>query len=176
PAIVWQDRRSEELCAALRAAGLEEPIHHKTGLRLDPYFSATKLQWIFQQHPKLLREARAGKLAFGTVDSWLIWNLTQGAVHATDTTNACRTLLINVHIVQLDNELLFICNIPKEILLTVNPSVAYYGHTSTKVTSHILLITGVSVDQQSGLFCQGCFNPGMAKSTYGTGCFMLMLT
>ncbi|HLR81670.1 MAG TPA: glycerol kinase GlpK [Paenalcaligenes sp.] len=176
PAIVWQDRRSEELCAALRAAGLEEPIHHKTGLRLDPYFSATKLQWIFQQHPKLLREARAGKLAFGTVDSWLIWNLTQGAVHATDTTNACRTLLFNVHTGQWDDELLAIFNIPKEILPTVNPSVAYFGHTSTKVTSHTLPITGVAGDQQSALFGQGCFKPGMAKNTYGTGCFMLMHT
>ncbi|HLR29976.1 MAG TPA: glycerol kinase GlpK [Paenalcaligenes sp.] len=176
PAIVWQDRRSEELCAALRAAGLEEPIHHKTGLRLDPYFSATKLQWIFQQHPNLLRKARAGKLAFGTVDSWLIWNLTQGAVHATDTTNACRTLLFNVHTGQWDDELLAIFNIPKEILPTVNPSVAAFGHTSTEVTPRPLPITGVAGDQQSALFGQGCFKPGMAKNTYGTGCFMLMHT
>ncbi|HLS17348.1 MAG TPA: glycerol kinase GlpK [Paenalcaligenes sp.] len=176
PAIVWQDRRSEEICAALRAAGLEEPIRDKTGLRLDPYFSATKLQWIFQQNPDLLRQARAGKLAFGTVDSWLIWRLTHGQVHATDTTNASRTLLFNVHTGQWDDELLAIFNIPHEILPTVKPSVAHFGDAAVQGFPRSLPITGVAGDQQSALFGQACFKPGMAKNTYGTGCFMLMHT
>src|SRR5690625_1723892 len=176
PAIVWQDRRSEEICAALRAAGLEEPIRDKTGLRLDPYFSATKLQWIFQQNPDLLRQARAGKLAFGTVDSWLIWRLTHGQVHATDTTNASRTLLFNVHTGQWDDELLAIFNIPHEILPTVKPSVAHFGDAAVQGFPRSLPIMGVAGDQQSALFGQACFRPGMAKNTYGTGCFMLMNT
>lgn len=175
-AIVWQDRRSEELCAALRAAGLEEPIRAKTGLRVDPYFSATKLQWIFQQHPDLLRQARAGQLAFGTVDSWLIWKLTGGAVHATDVTNASRTLLFNVSQGQWDEELLAIFNIPRAILPQVKPSVAFFGNSAHPDLPSDLPITGVAGDQQSALFGQACFTPGMAKNTYGTGCFMLMHT
>lgn len=182
-AIVWQDRRSEELCAALRAAGLEDPIHEKTGLRLDPYFSATKLQWLFQQHPEWLRWAAQGKLAFGTVDSWLIWQLTNGAVHATDSTNASRTLLFNIHTGKWDDELLAIFKIPAEILPEVRPSVGDFGYLDPNVLPQKvdslradLPITGVAGDQQSALFGQGCFTPGMAKNTYGTGCFMLMHT
>lgn len=175
-AIVWQDRRSEGLCAALRAAGLEDPIWKKTGLRLDPYFSATKLQWLFQHQPTLLQRAEKGELAFGTVDSWLIWQLTGGTVHATDISNACRTLLCNVHTRQWDEELLAIFNIPAEILPTIYPSVADFGATHRDISPTPIPITGVAGDQQSALFGQACFSEGMAKNTYGTGCFMLMHT
>lgn len=175
-AIVWQDRRSENLCAALRAAGLEEAVWKKTGLRLDPYFSATKLQWLFQQHPELRGRAELGQLAFGTVDSWLIWQLTQGAVHATDISNASRTLLFNVHTQQWDEELLAIFNLPFSILPEIHPSVSDFGTVSPSLSTTPLPIAGVAGDQQSALFGQACFSEGMAKNTYGTGCFMLMHT
>jgi len=176
PAIVWQDRRSEPLCAALRAAGLEDPVWEKTGLRLDPYFSATKLQWIFQQHPHLHQQARQGQLAFGTIDSWLIWQLTNGAVHATDVSNASRTLLFNVHTGRWDEELLNLFSIPAEVLPEVHPSVHHFGMAAAPLFNRPIPIAGVAGDQQSALFGQACFQAGMAKHTYGTGCFMLMHT
>lgn len=175
-AIVWQDRRSTDICAALRAAGLEELIREKTGLRLDPYFSATKLQWLFQTKPKLYQLAKENKLAFGTIDSWLIWQLTDGAVHATDISNASRTLLFNIHKQQWDEKLLTIFNIPANILPKVYPSVAHYGDICPNLLLRDIPILGVAGDQQSALFGQACFEPGMAKNTYGTGCFMLMHT
>jgi len=175
-AIVWQDRRTEALCAQLRDQGFEEPVQQATGLRIDAYFSATKLMWMLDYVPGARKLADAGKLAFGTVDSWLIWQLTGGQRHVTDISNASRTMLFNVHKNRWDDMPLQGMNIPADILPEVLPSAAEFGMTSPEVLGHPIPIAGVAGDQQSALFGQACFQPGMAKNTYGTGCFMLMNT
>ena len=176
PAIVWQDRRTEPLCAALRARGLTEAIRQKTGLVVDAYFSGTKLQWLLDHVPGARAQAENGELAFGTVDSWLIWQLTEGRVHATDVSNASRTMLFNVHHNQWDAELLAALGIPASLLPRVQPSASYFGETSPALLGHAIAIGGVAGDQQAALFGQACFSAGMAKNTYGTGCFTLMHT
>lgn len=176
PAIVWQDRRSEPLCAKLREQGHENRIFEKTGLRLDAYFSATKIAWLLEQHPNARDLAEQGHLAFGTVDSWLIWQLSGANTHVTDTTNASRTLLFNIHTQQWDAELLQLFGIPESILPSVQASSSYFATTDARHFGHPIPIHGVAGDQQSALFGQACFQAGMAKNTYGTGCFMLMHT
>jgi glycerol kinase len=175
-AIVWQDRRTEPTCAELRANGFEATLQAKTGLRLDAYFSGTKLKWLLDHVPGARQRAEHGELAFGTVDSWLIWNLTGGAVHATDVSNASRTMLFNVHSNQWDTELLQALDIPANLMPTVKPSSALYGEVNPALLGHAIPIGGVAGDQQSALFGQACFKSGMVKNTYGTGCFMLMHT
>ena len=175
-AIVWQDRRTEPTCIDLRARGFSESIQAKTGLRIDAYFSGTKLKWLLDHVPGARAQAANGELAFGTIDSWLIWQLTHGAVHATDVSNASRTLLFNVHINQWDDELLQALDVPASLLPSVNPSSAHYGEVSADLLGGAIPIGGVAGDQQSALFGQACFKPGMVKNTYGTGCFMLMHT
>lgn len=175
-AIVWQDRRSESLCQRLRSAGHEKSVLEKTGLRIDAYFSATKIAWLFEQKPELYDLADQGHLAFGTVDSWLIWQLSKGNSHCTDVSNASRTLLFNIHTQQWDSDLLRLFNIPASILPTVQSSSSHFGMCDADFLGHRIPITGVAGDQQSALFGQACFEPGMAKNTYGTGCFMLMHT
>ncbi|WP_298833407.1 glycerol kinase GlpK [uncultured Piscinibacter sp.] len=175
-AIVWQDRRAEPTCAALRARGLEDTFRRKTGLIVDAYFSGTKLKWILDHVAGARAAALAGELAFGTVDTWLMWQLTGGAVHATDVSNASRTLMLNVHTNTWDDELLKILDVPVEVLPAVWPSAHVFGHTRTDLLGASLPIGGVAGDQQSALFGQACFKAGLAKNTYGTGCFMLMHT
>lgn len=175
-AIVWQDHRAEPACADLRQRGLEDTILQKTGLRVDAYFSATKLKWILDNIPGARELAARGKLAFGTVDTWLIWQLTKGRVHATDVSNASRTMLFNVHDNQWDADLLRALDIPHTLLPDVRPSSAEYGTVDTDLFGHAIPICGVAGDQQSALFGQACFQEGMAKNTYGTGCFTLMHT
>lgn len=175
-AIVWQDRRAEPACAVLRARGLADIIREKTGLVVDAYFSGAKLQWILDNIPGARTAARRGELAFGTVDTWLTWHLTGGAVHATDVSNASRTMLFNVHSNQWDDELLEILDIPRELLPAVHPSSHVYGHTRADLLGAAVAIGGIAGDQQSALFGQACFRAGQAKNTYGTGCFMLMHT
>ncbi len=175
-AIVWQDRRAEPTCAALRERGLEDTFRAKTGLILDAYFSGTKLKWILDNVPGARTAAARGELAFGTVDSWLMWHLTDGQVHATDVSNASRTLMLNVHTNTWDDELLAILDVPREMLPEVKPSSHVFGHTSSGIFGASLPLGGVAGDQQSALFGQACFRPGLAKNTYGTGCFMLMHT
>jgi glycerol kinase len=181
-AIVWQCRRSEPLCAQLRERGLDATFRAKTGLILDAYFSGTKLKWILDEVPGARAAAQRGELAFGTVDTWLMWNLTGGrdpgtraqAVHVTDVTNASRTLMLDVHTNHWDAELLRILDVPVEVLPKVHPSSHVFGHTQAGLLGASLPIAGVAGDQQSALFGQACFRPGLAKNTYGTGCFMLM--
>jgi glycerol kinase len=173
-AIVWQDRRTAPRCDALRAEGAEAVIRAKTGLVTDPYFSGTKLEWLFE-HVKHARE-RAQHLAFGTIDSWLIWKLTAGRVHATDFTNASRTLLFNIHERTWDEELLRLLHVPAEVLPRVVPSAAVVGATDARVFGAEVPIAGIAGDQQAALFGQACFRPGLVKNTYGTGCFLLMYT
>ena len=175
-AIVWQDRRAEPTCADLRQRGLADFIRAKTGLLIDAYFSGTKLKWILDQVPGARQRAANGELAFGTIDSWLIWQLTGGAVHATDVSNASRTMLLNVHSNQWDPELLKALGIPANMMPTVRPSSAIYGEVLPELLGHAVAIGGVAGDQQSALFGQACFKAGMVKNTYGTGCFMLMHT
>ena len=175
-ALVWQDRRAEPTCADLRGRGLAAMVQAKTGLVIDAYFSGTKLRWLLDHVPGARAQADAGELAFGTVDSWLIWQLTAGAVHATDVSNASRTLLFNVHNNQWDAELLQILDIPPSLMPTVRPSSALFGETSPALLGDAIMIGGVAGDQQSALFGQACFKPGLVKNTYGTGCFMLMHT
>ena len=175
-AIVWQDRRAEPTCARMRADGLEPTFRAKTGLILDAYFSGTKLKWILDTVPGVRAAAQRGELAFGTVDSWLMWHLTNRKVHATDVSNASRTLLLNVHTNQWDDELLTLLNIPREMLPEVHPSSHVYGHTQAELLGASLAIGGVAGDQQSALFGQACFKAGLAKNTYGTGCFLLTHT
>jgi glycerol kinase len=170
-AIVWQDRRTAGECARLRAEGLEELFAVRTGLRLDPYFSATKIRWILENVEGARARADAGKLMFGTVDSWLLWRLTGRAVHATDATNASRTLIYDIHRGDWDDELLGILGIPRSMLPEVKDSSGIFGESQEGIP-----IAGIAGDQQAALFGQGCFSPGMAKNTYGTGCFMLMNT
>jgi glycerol kinase len=175
-AIVWQDRRAEPACAALRAQGKAGLIQQKTGLLVDAYFSGTKLQWILDNVPHARQQANNGELAFGTVDTWLMWQLTGGAVHATDVSNASRTMLLNVHTNAWDDELLALLNIPANMLPKVLPSSAMYGEVKADLLGHAIAIGGVAGDQQSALFGQACFKAGLVKNTYGTGCFMLMHT
>ncbi len=175
-AIVWQDRRAEPTCAQLREAGHAHTIQSKTGLLIDAYFSGTKLKWLLDHVPQAREQALRGELAFGTVDSWLIWQLTEGVLHATDVTNASRTMLFNVHTNEWDDELLAMLDIPRQLMPQVLPSSASYGQTRPSVLGAPILIGGVAGDQQSALFGQACFKAGMAKNTYGTGCFMLMHT
>jgi len=170
-AIVWQDRRTAEFCEELRTAGHEERIAELTGLRLDPYFSATKLRWLLDHVPDARARAEGGELAFGTIDTWLIWKLTGGAVHATDASNASRTLLFNLETGDWDDELLETFGIPRAVLPEVRDSSGAFGETAEGIP-----IAGVAGDQQAALFGQGCFQTGMAKNTYGTGCFLLMNT
>ena len=172
-AIVWQDRRTAAYCDELKAAGLAATFKQKTGLLLDPYFSGTKLRWLLENVPHARQRAEAGELAFGTVDSWLIYNLTGFEVHATDVSNAARTLLFNIQTLEWDSEILELLNIPRAILPEVRASSAYYG--TAKALGN-LPITGVAGDQHAALFGQACLDVGMAKNTYGTGCFMLLNT
>jgi glycerol kinase len=181
-AIVWQDRRTASACDALRARGKAALIQRKTGLVLDAYFSATKLQWLLDTVPGARVRAQAGELAFGTVDSWLIWNLTGGAdpatcaqaLHVTDASNASRTMLFNIHTLRWDEELLALFDIPASVLPQVLPSCGVLGQTQPDLLGSAIPIAGLAGDQQAATFGQGCFAPGMAKNTYGTGCFMLM--
>ena len=175
-AIVWQDRRAEPACMALRERGMADTIQAKTGLLIDAYFSGTKLKWILDQVPGARKRAANGELAFGTVDSWLIWRLTSGAVHATDVSNASRTMLFNIHSNQWDPELLHALDIPPALMPAVKPSSALFGEIDPAHLGHPIAIGGVAGDQQSALFGQACFKAGMVKNTYGTGCFMLMHT
>ena len=175
-AIVWQDRRAEPTCAALRDAGHEETFRAKTGLIVDAYFSGTKLKWILDNVSGARAAALAGELAFGTVDTWLMWQLTGGAVHATDVSNASRTLMLDVHRNDWDDTLLKLLDVPRSVLPAVQPSSHVYGETRANLLGAALPIGGVAGDQQSALFGQACFKAGLAKNTYGTGCFMLMHT
>ena len=175
-AIVWQDRRTEPECLRLREAGMAALVQQKTGLLIDAYFSATKLQWILDKVPNARAMADRGELAFGTVDSWLIWHLTGGAVHATDVSNASRTMLFNIHTNRWDDDLLSLFRIPASVLPEVRASASDFGRTQAQWLGHELQIGGVAGDQQSALFGQACFLAGQAKNTYGTGCFMLMHT
>ncbi len=176
PAIVWQDRRTAAHCDALRAAGHEMTVQEKTGLLLDPYFSATKIAWVLNEVPGVRERAERGELAFGTMDSWLLWNLTGGRVHATDATNASRTLLFNIHHQCWDDDLLALFQVPRQLLPEVEDSAADFGDTVPEMLGGPVPIRGIAGDQQSALFGQACFEPGMVKSTYGTGCFMLLNT
>jgi glycerol kinase len=175
-AIVWQDRRMEPVCADMRAKGLELTFREKTGLIIDAYFSGTKLKWILDTVPGARAAAAKGELAFGTVDTWLMWHLTKGRLHATDVSNASRTLMLNVHRNEWDDDLLKILDVPREMLPEVHPSSHVYGHTHADLLGASLPIGGIAGDQQSALFGQACFKAGLAKNTYGTGCFMLMHT
>jgi glycerol kinase len=178
-AIVWQDRRTEAWCRQLQERGLQAWVSARTGLRLDPYFSASKLRWLLDHVPGARAQAQAGELAFGTVDSWLIWQLTGGQSHVTDISNASRTLLLNIHTGQWDDELLALFDIPRAVLPQVLPSVAEFGQVQAGLLgpgSRALSIGGVAGDQQSALLGQACLAPGDVKNTYGTGCFMLMHT
>ena len=175
-AIVWQDRRAEPTCVQLREQGLAQTIQQKTGLLIDAYFSGTKLKWLLDNVPNAREQAKRGELAFGTIDSWLIWQLTQGGVHATDVSNASRTMLFNIRTNQWDPELLKILDIPIELLPSVQPSSSLFGQVNADILGASIPIGGVAGDQQSALFGQACFKSGMAKNTYGTGCFMLMHT
>jgi len=175
-AIVWQDRRAEPTCAALRERGLEPTIRAKTGLIIDAYFSGTKLKWLLDNVPGARAAAQRGELAFGTVDAWLMWQLTGGRVHATDVSNAARTMLLNVRDNTWDDELLALLEVPREVLPAVHPSSHVFGHTNAELLGASLPIGGIAGDQQSALFGQACFKAGLAKNTYGTGCFMLMHT
>jgi len=184
-AIVWQDRRTESLCAQWREQGLTDTIRSKTGLVIDPYFSGTKLKWLLDKLDGARAAAQRGELAFGTVDSWLLWKLTHGRVHATDVSNASRTMLFNIHTQQWDDELLALMDIPRSVLPEVHPSSHAFGVADTSVwgAEHDTLaglpgltIGGMAGDQQAALFGQAGFEAGLAKNTYGTGCFMLMHT
>ncbi|HEY0201688.1 MAG TPA: glycerol kinase GlpK [Burkholderiaceae bacterium] len=175
-AIVWQDRRTADYCDALRAQGQAGQIQRRTGLVLDAYFSATKLRWLLDNVPGARARAERGELAFGTVDSWLVWNLTGGRVHATDASNAARTMLFNIHTGQWDGALLRLFDIPPGVLPRVVPSSGVVAQCVPELFGTPIPIAGIAGDQQAATFGQACFAPGMAKNTYGTGCFMLMNT
>ena len=175
-AIVWQDRRTAEMCAKLKAAGHEPAVTAKTGLLLDPYFSGTKVAWLLDHVKGARAKAEKGELCFGTIDSFLIWRLTGGKVHATDATNASRTLLYNIHTGEWDDELLGLLDIPRAMLPEVKDCAADYGATDAKLFGVSIPIAGVAGDQQAAAIGQACFAPGMMKSTYGTGCFALLNT
>ncbi len=173
-AIVWQDRRAEPVCAALRAQGLAPRVQATTGLVVDAYFSGPKLAWLLEQVPGARAAAERGELAFGTVDTWLLWQLTGGRVHATDVSNASRTMLFDIHRRCWDEELLAALGIPAALLPEVQPSSHLYGQADAGRLGAAIPIGGIAGDQQSALFGQACFTPGLAKNTYGTGCFLLM--
>ncbi|HTN05935.1 glycerol kinase GlpK [Agriterribacter sp.] len=175
-AIVWQDRRTAAFCDELKAKGTDKLIKEKTGLILDAYFSATKVKWILDNVEGAREKAGKGELCFGTIDTWLIWNLTKGQIHATDVSNASRTMLLNIHTLQWDGELEKIFDVPGNMLPRVKSSSEVYGETQNILTAHKIPIAGIAGDQQSALFGQMCTQPGMVKNTYGTGCFMLMNT
>ena len=175
-AIVWQDRRTADICRELQENGYTEMIREKTGLLIDAYFSATKIKWILDNVEGVRERAEKGKLCFGTVDSWLVWKFTHGRVHVTDVSNASRTMLFNIHTLQWDKELLELFDIPEAILPEVKSSSEVYSETSTTLFSTKIPISGIAGDQQSALFGQLCLEPGMTKTTYGTGCFMVMNT
>lgn len=173
-AIVWQDRRTAAYCDELKAAGHEQMIREKTGLVIDAYFSATKVRWILENVEGAREKAAQGQLAFGTVDAWLVWNLTEGKTHATDITNASRTMLFNIHTQQWDEELLSLFDIPATMLPEVKQSSEVIAETTSSIFSVTIPIAGIAGDQHAALFGQMCTSPGMVKNTYGTGCFMLM--
>ena len=175
-AIVWQDRRTAEFCARLKADGQEALISERTGLLIDPYFSATKLRWLLDEVPDARARAERGELRFGTIDCFLLWRLTGGQVHRTDATNASRTMLFNIHTQQWDEELLQLLDIPASLLPEVMDSAADFGQTDASVLGASVPVCGIAGDQQAALIGQACFSPGMVKSTYGTGCFMVMNT
>jgi glycerol kinase len=175
-AIVWQDRRTAAYCDQLKAEGHAAMIQQKTGLVTDAYFSGTKVKWILDNVEGARDKAQKGELCFGTIDSWLLWKLTNGKVHATDVSNASRTLLYNIHTLQWDKELLELFGIPENMLPEVRSSSEVYGHTENILTAASIPVSGIAGDQQSALFGQMCTQPGMVKNTYGTGCFMLMNT
>ncbi len=175
-AIVWQDRRTASFCDELKVAGKDKMIQQKTGLVVDAYFSATKVKWILDHVEDARARAAKGELCFGTVDSWLLWKLTNGKVHATDVSNASRTMLFNIHTLAWDEELLQLFDVPASMLPEVRSSSEVYGHTQHVLTAHNVPIAGIAGDQQAALFGQMCTQPGMVKNTYGTGCFMLINT
>ena len=175
-AIVWQDRRTAAFCDQIRGQGLDKTIQEKTGLVVDAYFSATKVKWILDNVKGAREKANKGELAFGTIDTWLLWNLTKGKVHATDVSNASRTMLCNIHTLQWDGALQNIFDIPGNMLPQIRSSSEVYGDTQNILTANNIPIAGIAGDQQSALFGQLCTQPGMVKNTYGTGCFMLMNT
>ena len=175
-AIVWQDRRTKELCEKLKNKNLETIFHNKTGLLLDPYFSGTKIKWILENNPELIEIIKEGKLAFGTIDTWLIWKLTNGAKHVTDVTNASRTLLFNIHTLKWDEELINLLDIPKNILPEIVSSSEFVGDISVNILGAKIPITAIAGDQQASLFGQMCLYEGDVKNTYGTGCFCIMNT
>jgi len=175
-AIVWQDRRTEDFCNTLKAKNKESKIRKKTGLFLDPYFSATKVRWIIKNVPKAKKLIKEKKLLFGTIDTFLIWKLTSGKVHATDATNASRTLLFNINSNKWDNEILNLFKVPKNILPEVKNSADNFGMTNKSIIGTVVPINGVVGDQQAATIGQCCFSPGSVKSTYGTGAFVLMNT
>lgn len=175
-AIVWQDRRTASVCEQLKAAGHEATVQEKTGLLLDPYFSATKLAWLLDNVPNARARAEKGELAFGTIDTWLLWKLTDGRSHATDASNASRTLLFNIISQEWDTELLALFGIPASVLPEVKDSSADFGETASEFLGAAIKIGGMAGDQQAALIGQACFAPGMVKSTYGTGCFMVRNT
>ena len=175
-AIVWQDRRTAELCDSMKEKGWSRKIQEKTGLVIDPYFTATKLKWILDNVPGAARQAAEGELLFGTVDTFLIWRLSEGKVYATDYSNASRTMLFNIHDLRWDDEILGELDIPASMLPPVFPSSHVYGYTAERFLRHRVPIAGAAGDQQAATFGQACFAPGMSKNTYGTGCFMLMNT
>ena len=175
-AIVWQDRRTSAFCDSLKERGLTEMIREKTGLIIDAYFSGTKIRWILENVPGARQKAEEGRLRFGTVDSWLVWNLTGGKVHVTDVTNASRTMLFNIHTLEWDKELLDLLGVPASMMPAVKSSSEVYGTTKTTIFAHEVPIAGIAGDQQAALFGQMCTDPGAVKNTYGTGCFLLMNT
>lgn len=175
-AIVWQDRRTADICRELQENGYTDMIREKTGLLIDAYFSATKIKWILDNIEGARERAEKGKLCFGTVDSWLVWKFTHGRVHVTDASNASRTMLFNIHSMQWDKELLELFEIPESMLPEVKTSSEVYSETSTTLFSTKIPISGIAGDQQAALFGQLCLEPGMTKTTYGTGCFMVMNT
>ncbi|WP_297691107.1 glycerol kinase GlpK [uncultured Eudoraea sp.] len=173
-AIVWQDKRTAEYCDLLKSEGKSKWIREKTGLVIDAYFSGTKVKWILDNIEGVRERAEAGELIMGTIDSWLIWNMTKGELHVTDVTNACRTLLFNINTLEWDDELLKLFTIPKSMLPSVKQSSEVYGHTAPGLFATRIPISGIAGDQQAALFGQMCTRQGMVKNTYGTGCFMLM--
>jgi len=177
-AIVWQDRRTAEFCEDLKAKGLADTVRRKTGLVVDPYFSGTKVKWLLDNTPGLRRRAERGEIAFGTIDSWLVWKLTGGAAHVTDYSNASRTLLFDIEALSWDDELLHLFDVPRAILPKVMPSSHVFGHTNARTVfgTKTIPISGIAGDQQAALFGQACYGEGLAKNTYGTGSFVLMNT
>src|SRR5205823_527932 len=175
-AIVWQDRRTAPMCEELRAVGAESLVRERTGLVIDPYFSGTKIAWLLDNVPGARARAERGELAFGTVDTWLVWQLTGNRTHVTDPSNASRTMLFNIHMNDWDPELLKLLRVPRAMLPEVHPSAHAFGILPAGVLGEPLIIGGIAGDQQAALFGQACHKPGMAKNTYGTGCFMLLHT